>query len=96
MDKYGKLQDDILIYAPNVFYEEGRQIITPNYAFLINHGYKLIKYTTPEHKEGFITKEKWEETSTEIIQTWEYIEIPDVPETESEKDEALALLGVSL
>lgn len=54
------------------------QIFTNDEEIIRSYGYKPIRYTNPEEREGFYASGfSWDETDTEIAQEWQYTEIID-------------------
>jgi len=79
MDRYGKLENGVLINAPKgVELEGGAWQIPPSAEWLTANGYKVVKETPmPEPKPHYAYSFTWEETEKHfIVQIWheEYIE----------------------
>lgn len=46
-------------------------------SWLAENGYKPIRYTEAPTEEGKYAVSHWEDTETEIVQTWELLPLPD-------------------
>lgn len=79
---YAKLIDgNLKRYKPPIK-ADGKDIYTNDKEILLQYGWKEVVNTEPEEREGFYPSAYYEETETEIIQRWEYIPIPEEPESE--------------
>lgn len=66
---YGKMQDGVLAYAPKTLISEGKKIINPTEAMLLEHGYKPITYTPcPQDDQHY--RQEAVETEEEIQFLW--------------------------
>ena len=76
---YAKLKDGALEYAPKgIELEGGAWQIPPSAEWMAENGFKLVTYTEqPEPEEGYYYESGWEETDTEIVQTWTKKELPE-------------------
>ena len=78
MERYGKLENGVLVNAPKgVELEGGAWQIPPSAEWLTANGYKAIKETPmPEPKPHYAYSFTWVEKDGEIVQEWteEYIE----------------------
>ena len=73
--KYAKLINNYPSYAPNPILHNGSYIGNPPYSVYDEEGYKPVRYTDPPETDvGYEAVSGWEETATEIIQTWEIVE----------------------
>lgn len=70
--KFGKLENGRLIRFKNPLRTETKDIFTNDPVLLLLYGWKEIVYTAPEEREGYYPVAHWEETDTQIIQTWTY------------------------
>lgn len=81
--KYGKIENGILIYAPQRIVLNGMQIFNPKPEQLIQAGYKEIRYTDmPEEPapDGQHYEAHYEDKEDYIEQVWELAEtIPEEP-----------------
>lgn len=91
--KFGKLDNGRLIRFRNPLRTDGKDIFTNDPVLLLRYGWKEIVYTEPEEREGFYPVRNWDETDTQIIETWTYEPIPDEP-TSEDYEAALTELGV--
>ena len=72
---YAKLISGYPQYAPNPITVNGVRIGNPPAEVYLAEGYKPVRYTAaPETDVGCEAKPGWEETETEIVQTWEIVE----------------------
>ena len=72
MRKFGKLNDQIITYFRNPLRVDGKDIFTNDPELLLQYGWKEVIFTNPEEREGYYPVSHWEETDTQIIQTWTY------------------------
>ena len=88
---YAKLQNGILRSAPKTVVWHGCTVNNPSADKLVELGYKPAIYTNmpAEVVEGKHYESTWEETETEIVQTWNLVEDPVYPEPEPTTDERL-------
>ena len=72
---YAKLIEGELIFAPNPILVDDNYIGNPPGSVYEAEGYKPVQYTDPPETEpGYIAVPGWEETETEIVQSWEIVE----------------------
>lgn len=89
---YAKLENSELVYAPRTI-TIGQTHYNPTpISWIQENGYKPIRYTEAPTEEGKYAVDHWEETETEIVQTWELLPLPD----EISGDEFLAGLEALL
>lgn len=75
---FAKIIDGSLSFAPRTVRVGGNWIGNPPADVLVDLGYKPVVYTDPPQTEpGYIAVPGWEETETEIVQTWTIVEEPD-------------------
>lgn len=76
--KYGKLQNgELKIHGVDfpIHNEDNTVTITGDVELLTLHGFKEVVYVEPEQIDNYIVSNyHWEETETQIIQKWNYIE----------------------
>ena len=91
---YAKLQNGMLRSAPKTVTWNGCTVNNPSADKLMELGYKPVRYTDmPETTvEGKHYESSWEETETEIVQTWTLADDPEYPEPELSSDEALNII----
>lgn len=91
---YAKLQNGILRSAPKTVTWRNCTVNNPSADKLVELGYKPVRYTDmPENIEtGKHYESSWEETESEIIQTWTLADDPAYPEPELSSDEALNII----
>ena len=87
--KYAKLENGILLNAPNIVRYRDTIVINPDGGKLEELGFKLVTYTEPQggEPEGFVWSETWTETEDAIVQGWELL-----PEGDISPEEALDIL----
>lgn len=97
--KFGKLEEDNLIYAPSVLIVEDKQIISPSESDHLASGYlPIVLGVDLEYKEGFeiITSYRIVEADEEsdiqrhIERVQEYRELPPIPEESPTLEERVA------
>lgn len=72
--KYAKLIEGYPFYALNPILVEDNYIGNPPNSLYEELGYKPVTYTQQPEPQGYgYYNEIWEETSTNIIQSWEWI-----------------------
>ena len=82
--KYGKLNNNVLEFAPSLIQKDGNDIFTTDPT---EYGYKQIISSPPVEKEGYdIIQDGYEETENSIIEKWKYLPI------EVQKDDTDILL----
>ena len=88
---YAKLQNGMLRSAPKTVTWNGCTVNNPYADKLMELGYKPVVYTDmPENTtEGKYYESSWEESDTEIIQTWTLVDDPVYPEPEPTPEERL-------
>lgn len=75
---YAKLIDGVISYAPKHIAIGDNNIWNASAEQMLSVGYKLVVFSdTPEAPEGFYYELGWDETETEIIQTWTLTPLPD-------------------
>lgn len=91
---YAKLQNGILRSAPRTITWNGCTVNNPSAEKLVELGYKPVRYTDmpAEVVEGKHYESGWEETETEIVQTWNLTDDPEYPKPELSSDEALNII----
>ena len=86
---YGKLEDNVIIKAPDRISVNGVQIWNAPAELYLSLGWKPVIFTEhPEPEEGYYYKASWHETAKKITQTWTKTELPD----EVSDSEALAAI----
>lgn len=78
---YAKLIDGFPSYAPNPIHYKGYVIGNPPGKILTALGYKPVEYSSMpdfDPKEGHYWAEKWLETDTRIVQSWEQLPIEPI------------------
>lgn len=87
--KFGKLEEDNLIYAPSVLIVGNKQIISPSEEDYLANGYlPIVLGIDLEHKEGFeivtsyriVEAEEESDIQRHIERVQEYKELPPIPE----------------
>ena len=68
---FGKLINNELKILKMPLKIDGKDVFTNDEKIILENGYKPIKYTAPEEKDGFYPVAKYEETETEILQKWD-------------------------
>lgn len=79
--KYAKLINNYPAYAPNPIHYKRYIVANPSVKMLTELGYKPVEYSpTPDFDPdtGYYWAEKWYETDTHIIQSWEQLPIEPV------------------
>lgn len=91
---YAKLQNGMLRSAPKTVTWNGCTVNNPSADKLVELGYKPVVYTDmPENTtEGKHYESSWEESDTEIIQTWTLVDDPVYPEPELTAEERISNL----
>lgn len=75
---YGKLIDGNLQIAPKHLDTPDYHVYNPSAELYAERGYKPVTFTDePEAPTGYYYESGWEETETEIVQTWALVELPD-------------------
>lgn len=81
--KFGKLELDVLTYAPSVLIVKDKQIISPSEKDYLSNGYlPIVLGSDLEHKEGFeiVTSYRIVETEEKYIErVQEYKVLPPLP-----------------
>lgn len=68
---YAKLIDGAIVYSPRKLTVGDSVVYNPPPEMLVEARYKPVRYTEPPTVEpGYISVPGWEETETEIRQTW--------------------------
>lgn len=89
MKKYAKIECGRLVAPqnyPGYIVIDGEKVYNPTEEQWLNNGYKPLVETLPEEIEGKIAIAHYEETDTEITQTWGYVDAP-TPEDEPMEEE---------
>lgn len=89
MKKYAKIECGRLIVPqnyPGYIVIDGEKVYNHSEEQWISNGYKPLIESDPEEIEGKIAVAHYEETDTEIVQSWEYIDAP-TPEDEPMQEE---------
>lgn len=90
--RYARLIDGVPSFAPNPIHDGTFWRANPPGEVYLAHGYKPVEYT--EHQgeapEGYRWAERWSETETAILQSWEAVELP--PEGDLDPAEAMDIL----
>lgn len=78
---YAKLNNGALQPAPKRLKHEDRIIFNPTESALRLAGYKPVRATDhPQSGDDFYFVPKYEETETEIVETWERVEFTPEPD----------------
>lgn len=97
--KFGKLEEDNLIYAPSVLIVEDKQIISPSEEDYLENGYlQIVLGVDLEYKEGFeivtsyriVEAEEESDIQRHIERVQEYRELPPIPEESPTLEERVA------
>lgn len=81
--RYAKLINGSISFAPSRLRLETYTVYNPTPEMLIAEGYKPVRHTeAPETQPGYIAVPGWEETASEIVQTWT-VELASVSEDEA-------------
>lgn len=90
---YAKLVNGALRRAPNKVIHNGKTVCNPKEDILAELGYQKVAYTDmpTDAPEGKHYELSWEQTDTEIIQTWTLVGNPK-PSDELSAEEALAII----
>ena len=73
MIRFGKLENDRLVYAPSVIIDGDKQIITTDASIYLQYGYKEI-VPSPCPDDGKEYTLAFEETDTQILYIWREVE----------------------
>lgn len=87
--KYGKLDGDKLIYAPNQLIINNKQIFNaPREKYISSGWFPIVKTAEPESGENFYYSPIYVQANGFIIQKWEKIEIKieEVIEEQTEEE----------
>lgn len=97
--KYGRLVNGSIRYAPNTVqwedeHGEMHTVNAPKSEKLLQLGYFPVTYTDPpaDAPDGQHYESAWEQTETEILQTWHLVDDPVYPEPELTAEEALEII----
>lgn len=92
MKQYGKLENGILTRAPKIAEWHGHIVNNPSGEKLHELGYLPITYTEPPTwaEDGKHYESDWEQTESEILQTWYLADNPVCPEPEQPMEERLS------
>lgn len=86
--RYAKLLNNNVQYAPNPINIDDNWYGNPSEEVYLEQGYKPVIYTQQPESQGYgYYAEAWEETETDIIQVWEWVEDDSVS-----ADEAMEIL----
>lgn len=82
--KYATLINGSVRYAPKTIQWRGHTVNNPSPDKLMELGYLPITYTDPppDAPEGKHYESDWQQTDTEIVQTWNLVDDPVYPDTE--------------
>lgn len=96
--KYGKLENGYIRYAPTTVIWQGHIVNNPDATKLKELGYLPIKHVDmpQDAPEGQHYESSWEETETEIIQTWILVENEPIPEPKPTIEEQILALQNAL
>lgn len=91
---YAKLINGVLRRAPKKITYHNRTVFNPTDKMLSELGYYPVLYTDmPDAPEGKYAESSWIQDNNEIVQTWNFVDNPPIPEvaepTEGERIEAL-------
>lgn len=82
---FARVKDGALLYAPNPLLIGDTQYITNDPALYLRAGWKqVVKIPEPDPVEGYMWILSWEETDTEVVQTWTQMEAPEPQPSEFE------------
>ncbi|MBQ3680277.1 MAG: hypothetical protein IJJ78_02145 [Paludibacteraceae bacterium] len=73
MIRFGKLENDRLVYAPSVIIDDNKQIISNDASVYLQYGYKEI-VPSPCPDDGKEYTLAFEETDTQILYIWRDVE----------------------
>lgn len=77
--RYAKLNNNHITYAPNPILINNDYIGNPPVELYLEQCYKPVVYTQQPEPQGYgYYNETWTETSTNIVQGWEWIEESEV------------------
>lgn len=81
-------------YAPKMVQWQGHTVNNPSPDKLLDLGYLPVTYTDmpTDAPEGQRYESAWEQTDTEIVQTWTLTDDPVYPEPELSAEEALNII----
>ena len=68
---YGKIVDEQLEYANNPLWIDDKMIANPTAEIYIQHGYKPIKHSEPQQKEGYYFTSNYKDEGDYILEFWE-------------------------
>ena len=73
MIRFGKLENDRLVYAPSVIIDENKQIISNDASVYLQYGYKeIVPSPCPSADKEYTLA--FEETDTQILYIWREVE----------------------
>lgn len=92
--RYAKLVNGAIRYAPKTVLWQGHTVNNPSPDKLLGLGYLPVTYTDmpTDAPEGQHYESAWEQTDTEIVQTWTLTDDPVYPEPELSAEEALNII----
>ena len=75
---FAKVINGELQRAPKFFETDDNAVFTNSAETHLQHGYKKVVFSTPpEYDESHYPVSVWNETETEIIQTWKLVPFED-------------------
>lgn len=91
---YAKLINNRLQIAPKRVQHNGGTVFNPPADVLLALGYLPVQYTDmpTDAPSGQHYELHWEKNDTAIVQVWELVEDPEIPEPEPTPEERLAAL----
>lgn len=91
---YAKLIDGVLCLAPHTVTWKEHIVNNPSSSKLLDLGYLPVTYTEmpADAPNGKHYKEKWEQTDTTILQTWELVDNSVMLDEELTAEEALSII----
>lgn len=92
--RYAKLINGSIRYAPQTVQWQGHTVNNPSADKLLELGYQPVIYTNPpdDAPKGQHYESGWQETDTEIIQTWTLADDPVYPDPELTVEETLNII----
>lgn len=89
---YAKLINNRLQIAPKRVQHNGGTVFNPPADVLLALGYLPVTYTDPpvDAPDGQHYEPHWEQTDAAIVQAWELVEDPEIPEPEPTMSDLMA------
>lgn len=81
MNRYGKINNNEIEYAPNPLRFDGKDVFTTDPAVFLSQGYKPIA-EEPYPDDGKTYRQITTETETEIVLGWEEYEPDEIDDSE--------------